>query len=62
MTEPGWPFGNRPTPRRLWSVWNTGRLIECEVNGHPLGHELRVYVQGDLYYSRAHVTLGEAEA
>jgi hypothetical protein len=64
MSEPGWPFGNRPKPKRLWALWKTGRLIEAETNEHPLGHELRVYVQGDFHYSHAHATreLAEAEA
>ena len=21
MPEPRWPFGNRPTPRRVWMLW-----------------------------------------
>lgn len=37
--EPGWPFGGRPKPERLWSLWNTGSLMECEVNAHPRGSE-----------------------
>lgn len=62
--EPGWPFDNRPTPRRVWSVWKTGRLMECEINEHPLGFELRVYLGFDFHYSHAHPTreLAEAEA
>lgn len=24
MKEPGWLFGNRPTPRLLWQLWKTG--------------------------------------
>lgn len=27
----------------------------------PLGHELRVYVSGDLHYSRVHRALADAE-
>ena len=64
MMEPGWPFGNRPTPRRVWTVWKAGQLTECEINAHPLGFELRLYVGGDFYYSRAfeNVEATEAEA
>ena len=68
--EPGWPFGGRPKPRKPWSLWKAGRLMECEINalrdsaGEPLGHEIRVYVQGDFQDSRAHpaIDLAEAEA
>jgi hypothetical protein len=60
--EPDWPFGNRPRPRRIWSLREAGRLMECEINEHPLGHEVRVYVQGDFHYSRVHHTLEAAEA
>jgi hypothetical protein len=28
--EPGWPFGNRPAPTKLWALWKTGLLMECE--------------------------------
>lgn len=37
VTEPGWPFGNRPTPRLLWEVWKSGRIMSCEMNEHPIG-------------------------
>lgn len=60
VSEPGWPFRNRPTPTKLWSVWKTGRLMECEINAHPLGHEVRVYLQGDFHWSRALPTLEDA--
>jgi len=35
MTEPGWPFGGRPKPRRVWSLWKTGQLMDAEVAAHP---------------------------
>ncbi len=64
MTEPGWPFGGRPTPRRLWALWKAGRLMECEINAHPLGHEVRVYVQQEFLWSQVFPSeaLAEAEA
>jgi hypothetical protein len=36
--------------------------MEAEINAHPLGHELRVYVSGSLHYSRVHRALADAEA
>lgn len=62
LIDPGWPFGNRPKPRRVWALWKGGRLMECEINAHPLGHEVRVYVQGDFHYSRALTTIELADA
>lgn len=62
--EPGWPFDNRPAPQRMWVLWKTGRLMEAEINEHPIGFELRLYLGGDFCYSRAHAAreLAEAEA
>lgn len=60
--EPGWPFGGRPTPERVWSLWKTGWLMEAEINAHPLGYELRVYLRGDYLYSLVHPTREQAEA
>jgi hypothetical protein len=40
--ELGWPHGDRPPARRLWSVRKDGRVMDAEINSHPLGHELRV--------------------
>src|SRR2546430_1933865 len=62
--ETGWPFGNRPVPRRMWSVWKSGRLAEREINAHPLGHEVRSYERGDLTLGQVFPTsqLTEVEA
>lgn len=30
VKEPGWPLGNRPTPRKAWVLWKMGDLMECE--------------------------------
>jgi hypothetical protein len=46
--EPGWPHGDLPPARRMWSVSKDARRMEAEINPHPLGHELRVYVSDDL--------------
>src|SRR2546427_12689753 len=48
MKEPGWPRQNRPKPCRIWSLWKSGALMECEINSHPLGHELRIYHRGQF--------------
>src|SRR5437870_127402 len=62
--ETGWPFGNRPVPRKMWSVRRSGRPAECEINAHPLRHEVRFYERGDLTLSQVLPTsqLAEAEA
>ena len=64
--EPGWPRGNRPTPRLLWELWKVGRVMSCEMNEHPLGWEIRCYVGGNFHYSHVsplrHLAKEEAEA
>ncbi len=45
--EPDWPFGGRPKPERLWSLWRAGSLMEATINAHPLGYEVRMYTSGD---------------
>jgi hypothetical protein len=56
----------RRPPRRakVWSLWKAGRFADCEINAHPLGHEVRFYDQGDLRLCRVFETpeLAEAEA
>ena len=32
--EPGWPFGGRPKPQHIWSLWQTGR--------RPCAHTMEV--------------------
>jgi hypothetical protein len=39
--EPGWPFGGRPTPERLWSLWNTAGLMEAEIDTYPLALQFK---------------------
>jgi hypothetical protein len=45
MTEPGWPFGKRPTPRPIWTLWRAGWFPDMQrrmllrwasIPGHPL--------------------------
>ena len=64
MKEAGWPFGGRPTPERLWSLWQAGSLLRATINAHPLGYEVRVYMSGDYLYSFLKPTreLAEQEA
>jgi hypothetical protein len=63
MTRPelGWPFGNRPTPRCIWALWKSGVVQSCEINGHPLGCEVRLYEKGELLLSRVYGTIALAE-
>ena len=58
MKEPGWPFGNRPAPRKVWALWKSGRVMECEINGHPLGYELRIYMGGTFLTGQTFATGG----
>jgi hypothetical protein len=37
------------------------RVLDCEVRAHASGHEVRVYLGGDLYYSRLDAAPQEAE-
>jgi hypothetical protein len=60
--ETGWPFGNRPVARKRWSVWKAGRFGACEINTHPLGHEVRFYDRDHMWLSQVFPTLELAEA
>jgi len=64
VREPGWPFGDRPTPRLLWEVWKAGRVMSCEMDTHPLGVEIRTYQTGEFQSSQVFefTELAEAEA
>ena len=64
MKEPGWPFGNRPPATRLWELYKAGRVMTCEINAHPLGHEMRLYLRGEFQSAQVFATfeLAEAEA
>lgn len=59
---PQFPRLGSADARKVWSVWNTGRLMECEINalrdsaGEPLGHEVRVYVGGELCFGASKIT------
>jgi hypothetical protein len=45
----------------MWVLWKSGVLQDCEINGHPLGCEVRFYEEGDLLLSRVFETLALAE-
>ncbi len=64
MTEPGWPFGNRPPHQLLWELWKPGYVMSCQINEHPLGWEIRCYLRGNFHYSHVATTreLAEEEA
>jgi hypothetical protein len=36
----------------VWALSKTDRVVECEIKEHVSGHEVRVYLRGELYYSR----------
>jgi hypothetical protein len=61
MKEPGWPRGNRPPHRVAWELWKAGKVMRCEMNPHPLGHELRLYVADEFQSSQVFPTIGDAE-
>ena len=46
---------------RVWSLWKSGTTAHSEVRGHPLGHQLRVHMDGNLLFTSVHVTREEAE-
>lgn len=38
VVEPGWPFGGRPKPGRLWSLWQVGSVMHAgTINAHQIG-------------------------
>ena len=59
--EPGWPRGNRPPHRVLWELWKPGCVMRCELNEHPLGHEIRVYHRDDLQAAQVFPTERDAD-
>ena len=54
-------MGNRPKCRRIWALWKSGVIQACEINGHPLGYEVRFYEHGELLVSHVHETVALAE-
>src|SRR5215216_4688654 len=61
VKEPGWPHGNRPPATLMWEVWNTERIMSCEINAHPFGFETRCYFGDNFHYSRVHPVRFAAE-
>ena len=44
-----------PTPsttRRIWTLCKGDRELACEIERQERGYEVRVYLRGQLYYSR----------
>jgi hypothetical protein len=48
----------RRKSKRLWLAWNTGRLMECRLHAHPMGHEISI--QGYVHLSEVFPTRGDA--
>ena len=59
--EPGWPKGNRPPYRVVWELWKVGKTMRAELNPHPLGHEVRLYIADEFQSSQVLPTIEEAE-
>lgn len=59
--EPGWTSGGSRKGERVWSLWRSGTLARAEVNEHPLGYEVRVYMRGGLLFKSVHPTREAAE-
>lgn len=59
--EPGWPKGGRPAARTAWELWKPGRTLRCEINEHPLGHEIRIYHRDDFQLSQVFPSIEEAQ-
>jgi hypothetical protein len=51
VSEGGGLVGARSKPDRRWSLWNAGRLAQAETHEHPLGYEVRVYMNGSFLFS-----------
>jgi hypothetical protein len=62
MREPGWPHGNRSVARTVWELWKPGHIMSCEINAHPLGYQLRLYMRGEFLSSQVFETLEQTEA
>ena len=56
------PHPNPAPRRRIWVLVKAARTLECEIKEHVKGHEVRVYLGGELYYRRFDVAWAEAEA
>ena len=59
--EYGRPSGGRLRSWRVWSLWNSGSLAHAEIHEHPLGYQLRVYMNGGLLFRSVHLTREAAE-
>jgi len=59
--ELGSPSGGALKGPRVWSLWRSGTLAHAEINKHPLGYDLRVYMSGSLLFKSVHPTREAAE-
>ena len=55
---------NSTAAERLWEVYTTDRVMSCEMTPHPLGWEIRSFLNGQFRSGHAFPTrdLAEAEA
>ena len=53
--------GAKLASRRVWSLWKSGEYAHADVHAHPLGHQLCVYMAGDLLFTSVHLTREDAE-
>src|SRR5689334_17768545 len=61
MREPGSPRGDRPPHRVLWELWQPGHVMRCEMNAHPLGHEIRIYQCDEFQSAQVFAATEDAE-
>ena len=43
---------NPTTTRHIWALSKRDRELACEIEQHDKGHEVRIYLNGELSYSR----------
>jgi hypothetical protein len=43
--------GTPSRPERAWSLWKADNTAHAEISGHPLGYELRVFMNGSVLFS-----------
>ena len=44
--EPGWPFGNRPVPQRLWALWKDGEWNSIRIRMVGEAPHLTLWING----------------
>ena len=61
MFDCGWSFATRSEAERVWSLCKAENVVHAETNEHPLGYELRVYMNGHCRISLVGRTREQAE-